>query len=39
MQTNVCVEATVRAGPERNYEVAVAENAASTNGPDSTTRA
>ncbi|MFI5779613.1 cysteine hydrolase family protein [Nocardia sp. NPDC051570] len=34
LQTNVCVEATVRAGLERNYEVAVAEDATSTDGPD-----
>ncbi|MEV0027856.1 isochorismatase family cysteine hydrolase [Nocardia sp. NPDC050793] len=33
LQTNVCVEATVRAALERNYEVAVAENAVSTDGP------
>ncbi|MGF6884877.1 ureidoacrylate peracid hydrolase [Nocardia sp. GAS34] len=34
LQTNVCVEATVRAGLERNYEVAVAQDAVSTDGPD-----
>ncbi|WP_416382364.1 cysteine hydrolase family protein [Nocardia transvalensis] len=34
LQTNVCVEATVRAGLERNYEVAVAEDAVSTDGPN-----
>ncbi|MRH92416.1 isochorismatase family protein [Nocardia sp. SYP-A9097] len=34
LQTNVCVEATVRAALERNYEVAVAEDAVSTDGPD-----
>ncbi|WP_327120527.1 cysteine hydrolase [Nocardia sp. NBC_01730] len=34
LQTNVCVEATVRAGLERNYEVGVAEDAVSTDGPD-----
>ncbi len=33
LQTNVCVEATMRAALERNYEVAVAENAVSTDGP------
>lgn len=33
LQTNVCVEATVRAGLERNFEVAVAEDAVSTDGP------
>ncbi|MCP9623970.1 cysteine hydrolase [Nocardia otitidiscaviarum] len=33
LQTNVCVEATVRAALERNYEVAVAENAVSTDRP------
>ncbi|MBF6183486.1 cysteine hydrolase family protein [Nocardia otitidiscaviarum] len=33
LQTNVCVEATVRAALERNYEVAVAEDAVSTDGP------
>lgn len=34
LQTNVCIEATVRAALERNYDVAVAENAVSTDGPD-----
>jgi ureidoacrylate peracid hydrolase len=34
LQTNVCVEATVRCGLARNFEVAVPENAASTDGPD-----
>ncbi|PXX59647.1 ureidoacrylate peracid hydrolase [Nocardia tenerifensis] len=34
LQTNVCVEATVRAALERNYDVAVAEDAVSTDGPD-----
>lgn len=34
LQTNVCVEATVRAALERNYEVAVAQDAVSTDGPD-----
>ena len=34
LQTNVCVEATVRGALERNYEVAVAEDAVSTDGPD-----
>lgn len=33
LQTNVCVEATVRAALERNFEVAVAEDAVSTDGP------
>ncbi|WP_306363920.1 cysteine hydrolase family protein [Nocardia sp. CC227C] len=33
LQTNVCVEATVRAALERNYEVAVAEDVVSTDGP------
>ncbi|WP_306358822.1 MULTISPECIES: cysteine hydrolase family protein [unclassified Nocardia] len=33
LQTNVCVEATARAALERNYEVAVAEDAVSTDGP------
>ncbi|MGK8523894.1 cysteine hydrolase family protein [Nocardia asteroides] len=33
LQTNVCVEATVRAGLERNFEVAVAEDAVGTDGP------
>ncbi|MFE9328533.1 cysteine hydrolase family protein [Nocardia sp. NPDC052278] len=33
LQTNVCVEATVRAGLEHNFEVAVAEDAVSTDGP------
>jgi ureidoacrylate peracid hydrolase len=33
LQTNVCVEATVRAALERNYEVAVPEDAVSTDGP------
>ncbi|MFB8003295.1 cysteine hydrolase family protein [Nocardia sp. NPDC056000] len=33
LQTNVCVEATVRSGLERNYEMAVAEDAVSTDGP------
>ncbi|MBB5917747.1 ureidoacrylate peracid hydrolase [Nocardia transvalensis] len=34
LQTNVCVEATVRAALEHNYEVAVAEDAVTTDGPD-----
>lgn len=34
LQTNVCVEATVRGALERNFEVAVAEDAVSTDGPD-----
>ncbi|MET8800944.1 isochorismatase family cysteine hydrolase [Nocardia sp. NPDC004568] len=34
LQTNVCVEATVRAALERNFEVAVAEDAVTTDGPD-----
>ncbi|BCK54808.1 cysteine hydrolase family protein [Nocardia wallacei] len=34
LQTNVCVEATVRAALEYNYDVAVAEDAVSTDGPD-----
>ncbi|WP_024804304.1 cysteine hydrolase family protein [Nocardia sp. BMG51109] len=34
LQTNVCVEATVRGALERNYEVAVAEDAVTTDGPD-----
>ncbi|RDI55996.1 cysteine hydrolase family protein [Nocardia mexicana] len=34
LQTNVCVEATVRAALERNYDVAVAEDAVTTDGPD-----
>ncbi|MFJ4655285.1 cysteine hydrolase family protein [Nocardia sp. NPDC088792] len=34
LQTNVCVEATVRAALERNYDVALAEDAVSTDGPD-----
>ncbi|MEV0766964.1 cysteine hydrolase family protein [Nocardia salmonicida] len=34
LQTNVCVEATVRAGLEHNFSVAVAEDAVSTDGPD-----
>ncbi len=34
LQTNVCVEATVRTALEHNYEVAVAEDAVSTDGPD-----
>lgn len=34
LQTNVCVEATVRAGLERNFEIAVAEDAVTTDGPD-----
>lgn len=33
LQTNVCVEATVRAGLEHNFEVAVAEDAVTTDGP------
>lgn len=33
LQTNVCVEATVRAALERNFEVAVAEDAVTTDGP------
>ncbi|GAA5053552.1 cysteine hydrolase family protein [Nocardia callitridis] len=33
VQTNVCVEATVRAALERNFEVAVASNAVTTDGP------
>ncbi|AHH94519.1 hypothetical protein GCM10010174_27900 [Kutzneria viridogrisea] len=33
LQTNVCVEATVRAALERNFEVAVPEDAVSTDGP------
>lgn len=34
LQTNVCVEATVRAALARNFEVAVPEDAVSTDGPD-----
>ncbi|HEY4008128.1 MAG TPA: cysteine hydrolase [Pseudonocardia sp.] len=34
LQTNVCVEATVRGGLTRNFEVAVPDNAVSTDGPD-----
>ncbi|MFI2228911.1 cysteine hydrolase family protein [Nocardia testacea] len=34
LQTNVCVEATVRAALERNFEVAVAEDAVTTDGTD-----
>ncbi|WP_425303161.1 cysteine hydrolase family protein [Nocardia wallacei] len=34
LQTNVCIEATVRAAREHNYDVAVAEDAVSTDGPD-----
>ncbi|NNH68994.1 cysteine hydrolase [Nocardia uniformis] len=34
LQTNVCVEATARAALDHNYEVAVAEDAVSTDGPD-----
>ncbi|MFF5036964.1 cysteine hydrolase family protein [Nocardia salmonicida] len=34
LQTNVCIEATVRAGLEHNFSVAVAEDAVSTDGPD-----
>ena len=34
LQTNVCVEATVRCGLARNFEVAVPEDAVSTDGPD-----
>ncbi|MFI1464091.1 cysteine hydrolase family protein [Nocardia carnea] len=34
LQTNVCVEATVRAALERNFEVAVPEDAVTTDGPD-----
>ncbi|MFJ4651113.1 cysteine hydrolase family protein [Nocardia sp. NPDC088792] len=34
LQTNVCVEATVRAALEHNYDVAVADDAVSTDGPD-----
>ena len=34
LQTDVCVEATVRAGLEHNFSVAVAEDAVSTDGPD-----
>ncbi|WP_040791551.1 cysteine hydrolase family protein [Nocardia paucivorans] len=33
LQTNVCVEATVRSALERNFEVAVAEDAVTTDGP------
>jgi ureidoacrylate peracid hydrolase len=33
LQTNVCVEATVRAALERNFDVAVAEDAVTTDGP------
>lgn len=33
LQTNVCVEATVRAALERNFEVAVPDDAVSTDGP------
>lgn len=33
LQTNVCVEATARAALEQNFEVAVAEDAVSTDGP------
>jgi ureidoacrylate peracid hydrolase len=33
LQTNVCVEATVRSALERNFDVAVAEDAVSTDGP------
>jgi ureidoacrylate peracid hydrolase len=34
LQTNVCVEATVRSGLARNFEVAVPQDAVSTDGPD-----
>ena len=34
LQTNVCIEATVRCGLARNFEVAVPEDAVSTDGPD-----
>ncbi|WP_091305670.1 cysteine hydrolase family protein [Amycolatopsis tolypomycina] len=34
LQTNVCVEATVRAGLAHNFEVAVPDDAVSTDGPD-----
>ncbi|WP_208325881.1 isochorismatase family protein [Amycolatopsis arida] len=34
LQTNVCVEATVRAGLAHNVEVAVPDDAVSTDGPD-----
>lgn len=34
LQTNVCVEATVRAALAHNFEVAVPEDAVSTDGPD-----
>lgn len=34
LQTNVCVEATARSALAHNYEVAVAEDAVSTDGPD-----
>ncbi|ONI81435.1 isochorismatase [Actinosynnema sp. ALI-1.44] len=34
LQTNVCVEATVRSGLSRNFEVAVPQDAVSTDGPD-----
>lgn len=33
LQTNVCVEATARAGLDHNFEVAVAEDAVTTDGP------
>ncbi|WP_334024290.1 isochorismatase family cysteine hydrolase [Nocardia terpenica] len=33
LQTNVCVEATVRGALDRNFDVAVAEDAVSTDGP------
>jgi ureidoacrylate peracid hydrolase len=33
LQTNVCIEATVRSALERNFEVAVPEDAVSTDGP------
>jgi ureidoacrylate peracid hydrolase len=34
LQTNVCVEATIRSGLSRNFDVAVPEDAVSTDGPD-----
>lgn len=34
LQTNVCVEATARAALDHHYEVAIAEDAVSTDGPD-----
>jgi ureidoacrylate peracid hydrolase len=34
LQTNVCVEATARSALARNYEVAIAQDAVSTDGPD-----